>query len=79
MYIAARSMDDPGTLSAVTFLLRNNAVYELLPFMLLLIFCIPRGVRKRMACAACGGHDAGDLMVDCIECIISQQEQRRRL
>ena len=155
MYIAARSMDDSGTLAAVTFLLRNNAVYELLPFMLLLIFCIPRGVRKRMACAvcaamlvygaavhglypalgfkkgseremlsipfqqtalyvayardsvrhaptytgsnehsglhrvspgkqypllsACGGHDAGGLMVDCIECIISQQEQRRRL
>ena len=40
-------------LAAVTFLLRNNAVYELLPFMLLLIFCIPRGVRKRMACAVC--------------------------
>lgn len=53
MYIAARSMDDSGTLAAVTFLLRNNAVYELLPFMLLLIFCIPRGVRKRMACAVC--------------------------
>lgn len=53
MYIAARSMDDSGTLAAVTFLLRNNAVYELLPFMILLTFCIPRGVRKRMACAVC--------------------------
>lgn len=53
MYIAARSMDDSGTLAAVTFLLRNNAVYELLPFMILLIFCIPRGTRKRIACAVC--------------------------
>ncbi len=39
--------------AVVTFLLRNNAVYELLPFMILLIFCIPREVRKRMACAVC--------------------------
>ena len=53
MYIAARSMDDSGTLAAVTFLLRNNAVYELLTFMLLLLFSRLRGVRKRMACAVC--------------------------
>lgn len=39
--------------AAMTFLLRNNAVYELLPFMILLTFCIPREVRKRMACAVC--------------------------
>ena len=44
MYIAARSMDDSGTLAAVTFLLRNNAVYELLPFMLLLLFSRLRGM-----------------------------------
>lgn len=37
--------------AVVTFLLRNNGVYELLPFMILLIFCIPREIRKRMACA----------------------------
>lgn len=40
-------------LAAVTFLLRNNAVYELLPFMILLIFCIPHEIRKRMVCAVC--------------------------
>ena len=39
--------------ATVTFLLRNNAVYELLPFMILLVFCIPRAVRKRMLCAVC--------------------------
>ena len=39
--------------AAMTLLLRNNAVYELLPFMIMLIFCIPREVRKRMACAVC--------------------------
>ena len=44
MYIAARSMDDSGTLAAVTFLLRNNVVYELLPFMLLLLFSRLRGM-----------------------------------
>ena len=39
--------------AAMTFLLRNNGVYELLPFMILLIFCIPRDIRKRMVCAVC--------------------------
>lgn len=37
--------------AVVTFLLRNNGVYELLPFMILLILCIPREIRKRMICA----------------------------
>ena len=39
--------------AAATLLLRNNAVYELLPFMILLVFCIPREIRKRMLCAVC--------------------------
>ena len=37
--------------AVVTFLLRNNGVYELLPFMILLILCIPREIRKCMICA----------------------------
>ena len=37
--------------SVMALLLRNNGVYELLPFMILLIFCIPRELRKRMFCA----------------------------
>ncbi len=39
-----------GVLTAVTCLLRNNAVYELFPFLLLLVFFIPRRLRKRMLC-----------------------------
>ena len=35
--------------AVVTFLLRNNGVYELLPFMILLILCIPRGLLERNA------------------------------